>query len=114
MGDADLDDGLAGGPQLDDHLGGEEGAAGFDSQPLEGLAPEELARAVDVGDLEAEEDPVGQAVGTRVQGPDKRIGALDPEADDDVGRVLLGDPGGQPTETATLNCRSPSVNATRS
>ena len=74
----------------------------FDPDALERLAPEELAGAVDVGDLEAEEDPVGQPVGPRVQRPDERIGALDPEADDDVGRVGLREPGGQPAEVRDL------------
>jgi hypothetical protein len=53
VGDADLDDDLARGPQLDDYLGGEEGAARFNSKALERLAPEKSARAVDVGDLAA-------------------------------------------------------------
>ena len=69
--DADLDDRAAGGAQLDDHLGREEGAAGFDAQAFERLAAEELAGAVDVGDLEAEEDPVGQSVRARVERPDR-------------------------------------------
>ena len=89
MGDTDLDDGPAGRPQLDDHLGREEGAAGFDTQPVEGLAPEELAGAVDVGDLEPEEDPVGQSIRARVERADQRVGALDPEADDDIRLVRL-------------------------
>ncbi len=100
--DADLDDGPVGGAELDDHLGREEGAAGLDPEPLERLAAEELAGAVDVGDLEAEEDPVGEAIGAGVEGADERVGALDPEADDDVGGVGLGQAGGQAAEVGDL------------
>ena len=100
--DADLDDRPARGAQLDEQLGREERAARFDPDALERLAPEELAGAVDVGDREPEEDPVGEPVGPRVERPDERVGALDPEADDDVGRVGLGQAGGQPAEVGDL------------
>ena len=102
MRDADLDDGPAGGAELDDHLGREEGAAGFDPEPFERLAPEELAGAVDIGDREAEEDAVGEAIGARVGDPQRRVGALDPEADDDIGAVRLGQPRGQAADVGDL------------
>jgi hypothetical protein len=54
VGHADLLDPPPAGAQLDEQLGREEGAAGFDVDALEGLAPEELAGAVDVPDPEAE------------------------------------------------------------
>ena len=88
----------AGGPQLDQQLGREERAARLDAHALEGLAPEQLAGAVDVADPEAEEDPVGEPVGPGVERPDRRVGALDPEADDDVRVVRLGQARGQPAE----------------
>ena len=102
MRDTDLDHGPARRPQLDDHLGREEGAARFDSKPLERLAPEELGGAVDIGDLEAEEDAVRQSIGARVGGADERVGALDPEAGDDVGLVRGGQPGRQAPDVGDL------------
>ena len=72
---ADLDDRAARRPQLDQQLGREERAARLDADALERLAPEELAGAVDVGDAQAEEDPVGEPVGARVERPDERIRA---------------------------------------
>ena len=84
------------------------------AQALQRLAAEELAGAVDVGDPEAEEDPVGQAVRARVEGADERVGALDPEADDDVGLVGSASRSIRRPRSATWNWRSPSVNATRS
>ena len=59
--------------------------------PSEHLAPEELAGAVDVPDLQAEEDPVRQPVGTGVDGPDDRVRPPDAEADDHVRAVGLGE-----------------------
>ena len=53
-------------------------------------------------DLEAEEDPVGEPVGPRVQRPDQRVGALDPKADDDVRLVGLGQAVDQPAEVGDL------------
>ena len=83
-------------------LGREEGPVGLDAEALEGRAPEELAGAVDVGDAEAEEDPVGEPVRAGVGGPDRRVGALDPEADDDVGGIGGGHPLGQPSDVDHL------------
>ena len=89
MRHADLGDRPAGLAELDQQLRREEGAARLDPDALERLAPEQLAGAVHVGDPEAEEDPVRQPVGARVGDADERVGALDPEADDDVGVVRL-------------------------
>ena len=86
VGDADLDDPRGPTPELDQQLGREEGAARLDPDALERLAPEELAGAVDVADPQAEEDPVGEPVGPRVDDPDGRVGAPDAVADDDVRR----------------------------
>ena len=80
--------------------------------PWQRFPPEELAGAVDVGRAEAEEDPVGEPIALRVQGPDERVRPLDPEADDHVGPIRPGHPSGQATESATRNWRSPSVKAT--
>ena len=44
---------------------------GLDAHALERLAPEQLAGAVDVADLEAEEDPVGEPVSARVDRADR-------------------------------------------
>src|SRR5207245_5361182 len=57
VGHADLDDRTAALPELDEELGREERAAGFDTDPLERRSPEELARAVDVADAQVEEEP---------------------------------------------------------
>ena len=87
----DLGDGRALRPQLDQQLGREERAARFDADALQRLAPEQLARAVDVADPQPEEDPVREPVAPRVDRPDERVGALDPVADDHVGCVGLAE-----------------------
>src|SRR3954468_19532982 len=74
---ADLHDGPALLPDPDEQLRREERAGGLDADPLEGLAPEQLARAVDVADPEAEEDAVRQLVGSGVRDPDERVRPLD-------------------------------------
>ena len=102
VGDADLGDRSAVLADLDQQLRGEERAARLDPDALERLAPEQLAGAVDVADLEAEEDPVGELVGARVRDPDERVRALDPVADDDVGVVGRRQPLGQPAEVRDL------------
>ena len=77
MRDADLDDRAASRSQLDEQLGREKRTVRLDVDVLERLAPEELAGTIDIGDPEPEEDPVGQAIGTRVERPDEGIRALD-------------------------------------
>src|SRR5439155_9636150 len=84
--------------ELDQQLGREERATRFDRDPLERLAPEELAGAVDVAHPEAEEDPVGEAVGPGVEGPDERIRPLDPEPDDDVRTIRLREAVDEPSD----------------
>jgi hypothetical protein len=96
--DTDLDDRAARCPQLDEQLGREERTVRLDVDVLERLASEELAGAIDVGDLEAEEDPIGEAIRTGVQGPDERIRASDPVADDHIGVIGCRKPFGQPPE----------------
>ena len=76
MRDADLGERPARRLELDQQLGREERAAGLDRDPLERLAPEELAGAVDVADPEPEEDPVGEPVGPGVDAS----GRADPPA----------------------------------
>jgi hypothetical protein len=98
MGHADLDHGAARGLQLDEQLGREEGALGLEVDALEDVAPEQLAGAVDVGDAEAEEDPVGQSIRPGIDRPDERVGALDAIARDDIGSVRRGVSRGQSTE----------------
>ncbi len=98
----DLGDRAARGAELDQELRREEGPVRFDVDALERLAAEELAGAVDVGDLEPEEDPVGEPVGARVGGADERVGALDAEADDDVGRVGGGEALGEPPDVGDV------------
>ena len=71
---------------------------GLDAQALQRVAPEQLAGAIDVGDLQAEEDAVGQAVQPRVDRADQGIGALDAEAHDDVRVVGPGEALGQAAE----------------
>ena len=90
--DADLGEGMAAELVADQHLRREEGAPGLDPEPAQGVAPEELAGAVDVADPEAEEDPVGELVGARVDGADDRVRPLDPEPDHRVRRVGRRDP----------------------
>ena len=51
---------------------------------------------------ESEEDPVRQAVGAGIEGPDERISSLDPEADDDIRLVGLGQARGQATDVGDL------------
>ena len=68
----DLGDPRPRGLELDEQLGREERAVALDGQAAQGVAAEELAGAVDVGDLEPEEDPVGQAITAGVEGPDQR------------------------------------------
>ena len=92
VGHADLDDRTAALPELDEELGREERAAGFDTDPLERRSPEELARAVDVADAQVEEEPVREAVGARVERPEGRVRAPDPVADDDVRCVGAPEP----------------------
>ena len=46
----------AAGAELDQQLGGQERAARLEADALQRLAPEELAGAVDVADLQAEEE----------------------------------------------------------
>jgi hypothetical protein len=94
VGDADLDDRAPRRPELDEELGREEGPTRFDADAPEGVAPEELAGTVDVGDAKAEEDPIGEPVGPRVERPDERIRTPDPEPDDGIGPAL-GVAGGQ-------------------
>ena len=88
-------------PELDQELRGEERAARFDRHALERRPREELAGAVDVTDRQPEEDPVGEPVQARVDGPDQRVGALDPVADDRVGVARL-EPLDQPAEVGDL------------
>ena len=97
-GHADLDDRPAGGVQLDQQLGREERAARLDRDPRQRLAPEQLAGAVDVADLEAEPDPDREPVQPGVDRPDERVRPLDPVADDGVGLVGLAEAGGEPAE----------------
>ena len=98
VGHADLDDRPAGRVQLDQQLGREERAARLDRDPREGVTPEQLAGAVDVADLEAEPDPVGEPVQPGVDRPDERVRPLDPVADDGVGLIGLAEAGGEPAE----------------
>ena len=55
--------------------------------PSRACAAEELAGAVDVAHLEAEEEPQAEAIGARVDQADGRVGASQPKADHDVGHV---------------------------
>ena len=98
MRDANLGHGTPGRLELDQQLGGEEGALRLDRDPFERLPAEELAGAVDVGHPQAEEDAVGQPVRAGVHGPHERIGALDPETSHDVGCVRRGQAGRQPAD----------------
>ena len=107
MRDPHLDDGPSFSSELDDHLGGEEGATRFDSEPLEHLTPEELGGAIDIGDLEPEEDAVGQSIGARVGDPHGWVGALDPEADDGVGMVGNDEALRQPCEVGDAELAVP-------
>ena len=100
--DADLDHAPARGLDLDQQLGREERAARLDADALERLPPEQLAGAVDVLDLEAEEDAVGELVGPRVDDADDRVRALDPVADDRVRMVRLVEARRQPAEVRDL------------
>ena len=109
--DADLGDGAAGRPELDQELGREERAARIDRQPLERLTPEELAGAVDVADRQAEEDPVRKSVGPGVERPDEGIGPLDPEPDDDIGPVCRRQPIDQPATNGWRAARNPDKSA---
>jgi hypothetical protein len=102
VGNPDLDQAPPGRTELDEQLGGEEGAARLDADALERLAPEELAGAVDVADAQPEEDPVGQAVGLRVCRPDGRVGAPDAVADDDIRAVVRRGAIEQPPEIGDL------------
>ena len=96
--DADLGDRAALLADLDQQLRREERAAGLDPDALEGLAPEQLAGAVDVADPEPEEDPVGELVGPGVHDPDQGVGALDPVAHHHVRAIVRREPGRQPAE----------------
>ena len=96
--DAHLDHRAVPRAELDDQLGRQERPTRLDPDALERFPPEELAGAVDVGRAEAEEDPVGEAIALRVQGPDERVRPLDPEADDHVGPIRPGHPSRQSTE----------------
>src|SRR5207249_11594044 len=87
VGHADLSDRATALAELDEELGREERAAGLHTDPLERRSAEELARAVDVADAQAEEQPVRQAVCPRVQRAERRGRAPDPVADHDVRRI---------------------------
>ena len=89
-------------PELDQELRREEGAVGLDADVLERRAPEELAGAVDIGHPQPEEDPVREPVGPRVGGADRGVGPLDPEPDDDIGRVRFGRARGEPPDVRDL------------
>jgi hypothetical protein len=75
--------------QLDQELRREERAAGFNRHALERAPGEQLAGTVDVADLEPEEEPVGEPVGTRVQGSNEGVGASNAVPDDRVGGARL-------------------------
>ncbi len=79
MRHADLDQGPAGGPQLDQQLGGEERPAGLDGDPGQRLTPEQLAGAIDVADPQPEPDEVRDAIGAGIERPNERVRPLDPE-----------------------------------
>src|ERR687891_2619569 len=104
---ADLDDDAAARPELDQQLGREERAAGFDGDSLERLAAEELAGTVDVADAKAEPDEVREAVRLRVDRSDERIGSFDPVADDRIGRIRFGEPLGQPADVGNAELAGP-------
>ena len=86
---ADLRDARTASPQLDQQLGREKGTARLHAHPFERLTPEQLACTVHVADGQPEEDEVRQPVGARVQGPDRRIGSLQPVADDGIRAIGL-------------------------
>ena len=98
MGHADLGDRPPGSTEPDEQLGREERSVGLDPDAVQRLAPEELARAIDVGDRETEEQPIGQTVRACVKRPHQRIGALDAIPDDDVGSIRRGQALGQSAE----------------
>jgi hypothetical protein len=51
----------------------EERAAGFDPDPLERVALEQLARAVDVADADSEPDAVREPVQPSIEHPDRGV-----------------------------------------
>ena len=81
---ADLDHAPMQRTQLDEQLCRQEGATRREPDVLEGLPAEELAGAVDVAHLEAEEEPQAGAIDPRICEADGRVGALDAVTDDDI------------------------------
>jgi hypothetical protein len=77
-------------PELDEQLRRQEGTPGRQPDVGEGLAAEELAGAIDIPNLQAEEDPQAGPVDPRVGEPDGWISTLDAIADDDVGECRRG------------------------
>ena len=97
VGHAHFFDAPAPGTQLDQQLRGEERAARFHRHALQCAPREQLAGAVDVADLQPEEDAVGEAIRAGVQRPDERVGAPDAVADDRIGGAGL-EPFDEPPE----------------
>ncbi len=95
--DPDLRHPHAARPQLDQHLGRQEGPVGVEPQPVEHLAPEQLHGAVDVAHAQPEGHRHDGVVGLGDEDPMERVAALDAVADHPIHRARGI---GQPVEQA--------------
>src|SRR3954471_20913032 len=89
MRDAHLGDAPPTLAQLDQQFARQEPALRFEPDPLERFAPEQLARAVRILDLETEPPAQRKPVEASVSEPDEGVRALESVAHHNVGLVWL-------------------------